>query len=87
MKISRANVADYAREKGLEPIQIDGIPEGFSFIEPDLWIGEKLCPRLYKAFIPMMDWYETPNGLSSDNLKELQSLYKYREEKWIKTKK
>ncbi len=38
MKATRANVEEYALNKGLEPVQIDGIPEGFSFREADVTI-------------------------------------------------
>lgn len=40
MKATRESVEEWAKEKGLEPIQIDGIPEGFSFKEPDLTVNE-----------------------------------------------
>ena len=33
MKTTRAQVDVFIKDKGLEPIQIDGIPEGFSFIK------------------------------------------------------
>lgn len=35
-KITRASAEQYAKERNLEPIQIDGIPEGFSFIQKNL---------------------------------------------------
>lgn len=39
MKATRVNVEEWAKTKGLEPVQIDGIPEGFSWIEPDITIN------------------------------------------------
>lgn len=56
MKITRANVEKYAEEKGLEPIQIGGIPEGFSFIEPDITIGSVTHSGMLTAFVPNHDW-------------------------------
>lgn len=56
MKITGANVEKYAKEKGLEPIQIDGIPEGFAWIEPDLFIGFKVHKGRIIKFKPLGDW-------------------------------
>lgn len=56
MKITRANVQKYTKEKGLELIQIDGIPEGFSFKSAGIHIGPKFYGGQYFAFIPMMPW-------------------------------
>lgn len=55
MKITRANVADYAEKHGLEPVQIDGIPEGFSFKEPDITIGDIEHKGRIIRFKPMAD--------------------------------
>lgn len=58
MKITRANVEFFAKERGYEPIQIDGIPEGFSFKEPDITInGKEIKGRIIK-FKPMGDWQD-----------------------------
>lgn len=51
-KCTRFNVEVYANEKGLQPLQIDGIPEGFSFIEPDITIGGVTHSGMMIAFIP-----------------------------------
>lgn len=56
MKITRANVEQYAKEKGLEPIQIDGISEGFSFIEPDITISNQLHKGRIIKFKPLGEW-------------------------------
>ena len=52
---TRATVADFAREKGLEPIQIDGIPEGFAWKEPDVTIGDKEIRGRTVIFTPLTD--------------------------------
>lgn len=56
MKITRANVEQYAKEKGLEPIQIDGILEGLSFKEPDIEINGINHEGYYIVFIPLQEW-------------------------------
>lgn len=56
MKVTRDSVERYAFDKGLAPIQIDGVPEGFSFLEPDIMIGEvEHVGRIIK-FKPLADW-------------------------------
>lgn len=55
MKWTRANVEEWARERGLEPVTIDGIPEGFSFKEPELTIGDEHHAGSYVAYIPLSD--------------------------------
>lgn len=56
MLITRANVEQYAKEKGLEPIQIDRIPEGFSWQEPDIKIGDKEIKGRIIKFKPLGEW-------------------------------
>ncbi len=56
MKVTRANVEDYAKNKGLEPVQIDGIPEGFSFREPNINIGGVEHEGRIIKFKPLADW-------------------------------
>lgn len=56
MRITRANVEKYAQEHGLEPIQIDGVPEGFSFKEPDIQIGKKIIKGRIIKFKPLGYW-------------------------------
>lgn len=56
MKITRANVEKYVKEKGLEPIQIDGIPEGFSWKEPDININRKQIKGRIIKFKPLGEW-------------------------------
>lgn len=51
-KCTRFNVEVYANEKGLQLLQIDGIPEGFSFIEHDITIGATTHSGMMIAFIP-----------------------------------
>lgn len=56
MKITRANLLEYAIRKGLEPIHIDGVPEGFSWKEPDLQIGETFIKGKIINFKPLGDY-------------------------------
>lgn len=57
-KITRASVEEYSKEKGLKPIQIDGIPEGFSWIEPNIRIGDKEHLGRIIKFKPLIDWQD-----------------------------
>lgn len=57
-KVTRATVEEYAKSKGLEPIQIDGIPEGFSFIEPNITIGDINHKGRIIKFKPLADWQD-----------------------------
>lgn len=52
-KAIRARVAEYAIENGLTLVQIDGIPEGFSFKKPDVTIGNMKHEGKYIAFLPL----------------------------------
>lgn len=54
--VTRASVEEYAKTKGLEPIQIDGIPEGFSFREPDVTIGKVEHKGRITKFKPLAMW-------------------------------
>ena len=56
MLITRASVENYARKKGLELLQEDGIPEGFSWKEPDLQIGEQFIKGRIIRFKPLEEW-------------------------------
>ena len=58
MKITRENVEHHAKLRGLEPIQIDGVPEGFSFQEPDLEIGDQTHKGRIVKFKPLADWQD-----------------------------
>lgn len=70
MRYTRENVYQHY-SRGASPIQIDGIPEGFSFKYPDLIIGGKVHWGKFKAFVPLTDIC-----LSADTIEELQDLYK-----------
>lgn len=52
---TRQNVEDIALTKGYTPIQVDGIPEGFSFKEPNITIGGVEHEGNLVAFIPGKD--------------------------------
>lgn len=56
MKLTIADVRKIAEDTGLEPIQIDGIPEGFSYKRPDVTIGKEVHKGTYLAFIPLRLW-------------------------------
>lgn len=56
MKITRANVEKYAKERGFEPIQIDGVPEGFSWKSPSVNIGGVEHKGKVVIFSPLKDW-------------------------------
>ena len=58
MKVTKANIEQYVKNRGLEPIQIDGIPEGFSFKEPDIVIGLKKRKGQYIALVPLKEFEE-----------------------------
>lgn len=55
MRLTRANIQILIEGKGYEPVQIDGIPEGFSFKEPEIRIGNVSYQGQYIAFIPLSD--------------------------------
>ncbi len=56
MKITRANVQEYAKQKGLNPIQVDGIPDGFAWKEDDLEISGIIHKGRIIKFTPMEEW-------------------------------
>lgn len=66
MKITRANVEEYAETRGFDPIQLDGTPEGFVWSEPSVTIGTQVHKGRIIKFKPLGDWdkditYETSN--------------------------
>lgn len=67
---TRANVAEYAEKHGLEPVQVDGVPEGFSFKKPELQIGENIHTGEYIACIPLSDV-----SVSAETKEELLEIY------------
>lgn len=70
MKATRANVEKYAADKGYIPVQIDSIPEGFSFREPDLQVGDVTYKGRYVAFLPNEEWHVISVERPEDLLKE-----------------
>lgn len=68
---TRDNLEVYAKENGLEPVQLDGIPEGFSFKSPDIDIGGIKYIGTYHAFVP-----NSIGELISENAQRLLELYK-----------
>lgn len=75
MKITRASMHIYAKEHGLESVQVDGIPEGFSFRCPDINIGGKEHIGGYRAFKPLGEWGEHKEA-TSQTISGLQECYK-----------
>lgn len=53
MRWTRASVEEDAIKKGLELVVIEGIPEGFSWKEPDVTIDEKVIPGKYVLYGPL----------------------------------
>lgn len=74
MKITIDSITEYATKHGLEPVQIDGIPEGLSFIEPDIKIGTNTIHGEYIAFIPFSSWEDMPY-VTATKQKHLLELY------------
>lgn len=75
MNVTVASITEYATKHGLEPVQIDGIPEGLSFIEPDITIGQNTIHGEYIAFIPFSSWEDKP-FVTAEKEKHLLELYK-----------
>lgn len=71
MITTRASVSKFAEKNNLEPIVIDGIPEGFSFIEPDIEIGGIKYTGLLVAFIPLSN----DKSIKSKTVEELLKSY------------
>lgn len=77
MKMTKANVAEYADKHSLEAVQIDGIPEGFSWKVADIQIGEDTHIGEYIAFAPLNSWDdERGNRLRAPTKQELLDFYK-----------
>lgn len=70
-KNTAENIRVYAKTMGYLPVQIDGIPEGFSFKTPDITIGGKNHTGPYCAFIPNYS-----GQVVSDDVGRLLKLYK-----------
>ncbi len=56
-KVTKASVAEYAKEAEITPYPIEGIPEGFSwFREKMLTVDSTTVIGYLFAFIPLSDW-------------------------------
>ncbi len=75
MKTTRANVAQFVADKGYDPVQIDGIPEGFSFQKASITIAGVYHIGEYVAFIPMSEW-ENDSVVHGNTPEELLNNYK-----------
>lgn len=67
MKLTRAYLAQFAKEEGYEPVQVDGIPEGFAFKTPALTIGGVEHPGVYLGYQPLSD-FEVASGNTIEEL-------------------
>jgi hypothetical protein len=75
VKMTRANVEEWVKDKGYEPVQIDGIPEGFSYKKPDITISGVVHAGGYVAFIPLADW-ENESVIKAGSVEDLLKAYK-----------
>ena len=75
MKTTRVNVEEFATSKGFEPIEVDGIPDGFAWKMPDITIGGKEHIGAYVAFIPLSEWDSSSGKVVSDTVETLLELY------------
>lgn len=73
MKVTRSNVQKYAIEKGFHPIQVDGIPEGFSYESDGIHIGVNYFQGQKFAFIPLKDW--SKGIVQENNTEDLLNSY------------
>ncbi len=76
MKITKELVADIAHKRGYEPVQIDGIPEGFSWMEPDVVINDVHHKGRYVAFVPLKNDTDVGGVIRSEKLEDLLAAYK-----------
>ena len=81
MKATRESVEQLAKD--YEPIQVDGIPEGFSFKKPDITIGDKEHKGFYIAYLPLSE-NETVVAM---NLHDLLKAYNQKKLAWNKINK
>lgn len=81
MKATRESVEQLTKE--YEPIQIDGIPEGFSFKKPDITIGGKEHKGFYIAYLPLSE-HETVVAM---NVHDLLKVYNQKKLIWNKANK
>lgn len=75
MKVTRANVEEYAVIEGLEPLQVDGIPEGFVFKEADITISKQNHKGRYILFFPLRDWKDIVFVENTGNEQDLLKTY------------
>lgn len=73
--VTKESVEEYAYKHGLTPVQIDGIPEGFSFKKPDIKIGNQWHEGDYIALLPLHSWSES-HAVTAQSVEYLLDLYK-----------
>lgn len=76
MKVTQDTVEESAKQRGLEPVQVHGIPEGFSFKEPDLTIDSNTYEGHYVAFVPLREWDDERHLVRALSIPALQTLFK-----------
>lgn len=75
MKVTRVSVETDCTEAGWEPVQIDGIPEGFSWKMPDVEIGGVNHIGDYVAFIPLAEVERQPFKVVASTIEGLLAKY------------
>ena len=68
MRFTLENVAQLAKD--YEPVQQDGIPDGFLWKKPDVTIGDKEIKGDYVLYVPM-----TENTLNAQTIEPLLAEY------------
>lgn len=77
-KVTRVSAEEYAVRHGLDPVQIDGIPEGFSFKTPTKQIGDTFVDSEFIALIPLAYWSDHHSVKARD---EVELVYLYKKQK------
>lgn len=67
-----ATVKEYTQKAGMEPVQIDGIPEGFSYQMKSMSVSGVQHEGKFIAFIPLSD----DKYVMADTKEELLNKYK-----------
>ncbi len=71
MRLTLQDVLAYVEGRGLTPIEIDGIPDGFAYKYPDVTIGGVTHEGLLIAYIPLSEF----KMVSATTQQQLLELY------------
>lgn len=82
-KVTRASVEEFVRDRPYMPIQVDGIPEGFSFEREKIIIGGTEYPGSLIAFVPFSNW-DSDEMVYGKTKEELLENYKIKSIKYGK---